>query len=107
MTKEQERTIGDWELSCNLLAEECGKHLFGEDYDTIDDFWIGEQIGGLFDYSGVLQLTCENMAEVLKEGTEVGTLIDWFEANIVNEQYINLHSWLKGLRHKDLTNGNH
>lgn len=104
MTKDQERTIKDWELSCNLLAKECGKHLYGEDYDFLYDFWFADIVGGVFEYNGWLGLNCEDMTEVLKEGTTIEQLYEWHEANVNNEQFINLHSWLKGLRHEHLTN---
>ena len=47
-------------------------------------------------------LNPEDMVRIIENGMTYGEYAEWRDANLDNNRYINLKSWLMGLRHKML-----
>lgn len=88
---------------CNQLATLVNDQLF----DGCRDWsWIGDEVGGMCDFEESDVLSPEDMVRILKHNISYDDYAAWREANLDHEKYINLKSWLMGLRHDMLDEEN-
>lgn len=82
--------------ACNDIAEAVNKQLFDGSRKW---YWIGDDIGGACDFEEVDILNPDDMVRIIENRTTYDEYAEWREANLDHAQYINLKSWLMGLRH--------
>ena len=82
--------------SCDGLAEAVNRQLF-EGSRTF--YWVADGVGGACDFDDCDIITADDMVRILESGMTYDDYAAWRDANIDGAQYINLASWLKGLRH--------
>lgn len=81
---------------CNKLAEIVNQRLF----DGCRKWhWIGNDVGGACDFEETDVLNPEDMVRIIENGMTYDEYAEWRDANIDNNGYINLKSWLMGARH--------
>ncbi len=83
--------------ACNLLACTINEQLFDGDRRW---YWIGDEVGGLCDFDDLDVLKPEDMVRIIDHGMTYDQYAEWRDANLDNNNYINLRSWLMGLRHE-------
>lgn len=88
--------------ACNSLAGQINVKLF-EDY--CQWWWVGDEIGGVCCFGDSDFLRPEEMVLILEEDVTYEQYEEWQCANLENDSYINLQSWLNGCRHNMLENG--
>lgn len=82
--------------SCDRLAELVNEQLFD---GCRKWYWIGGEVGGSCDFEETDVLNPEDMVRVIESGLTYDEYAEWRDANIDNNYYIHLKSWLMGLRH--------
>ena len=82
--------------ACNLLATLVNEQLF-EGIRTW--YWIGDDVGGMCDFEGSDFLSPEEMVRIIEHHLTYDEYAEWRNANLDNNRYINLKSWLMGARH--------
>lgn len=97
----RERLVGFMAVSffreaCDRLAHATNRQLFDGERTFS---WVGDTIGGTCDFDDNDFLSPEDMVRILDSGMTYDEYAEWRDANLDNDQYINLASWLKGLRH--------
>lgn len=93
------KAVEDYTKGCNGLATAVNnKYWSGER----EPRWIDEEVGGLCDFGFGDILACEDMARLVQECVPHKEYSAWRQANFDNEKYINLKSWLMGVRHDQL-----
>ena len=98
MEKEREgmSAVSMFHNACNLLATLVNEQLF----DGIRTwYWIGDEVGGVCDFEDCDLLKPEDMVRVIENNMTYDEYAEWRDANLDNNRYINLKSWLMGLRH--------
>lgn len=95
------KAVTAFEEACNTLAEAVNRQLFNGSRDW---YWVADDIGGVCDFDDAAYIAPEDMVRILKHGITYDEYEEWQDANLENEQFINLASWLKGLRHEQLKN---
>ena len=88
---------------CNKLAELVNQRLFD---GCRTWYWIGDSIGGTCDFEEADILNTEDMVRILENDMDYDDYAEWRDANLDHAQYINLKSWLMGLRHDMLKEEN-
>ena len=96
LNKSQKETIELFKFACNLLATFVNKQLFD---GCRNWYWIGDEVGGACDFEETDVLNPEDMVRVIENNMTYDEYAEWREANIDNNRYINLKSWLMGARH--------
>lgn len=81
---------------CNNLAELVYQHLFDGDRKW---YWIGDDVGGACDFEETDIINADDMVRILENDMDYDKYAEWRDANIDNNRYINLKSWLMGARH--------
>lgn len=99
MTKQN--AVKQYKDSCNKIAELVNQQLFD---GCRKWYWIGGNVGGVCDFDDADVLNAEDMVRVIEYNVTYEQYSEWREANLDN-QYINLKSWLMGARHKMLNEG--
>lgn len=94
---EIKKLIQQYKNSCNKLAELVNQRLFDGSREW---HWIGDDVGGTCDFEDVDVLNVEDMIRVLENDMDYDDYSEWRDANIDNNRYINLKSWLMGARHE-------
>ena len=94
--KSQLDTVEQYKKSCNELAELVNQQLFD---GCRKWYWIGDDVGGVCDFECVDILNPEDMLRIIENGLTYDEYAEWRNANSDNKRYINLKSWLMGLRH--------
>lgn len=94
--KSQLDTVEQYKKSCNELAELVNQQLFD---GCRKWYWIGDDVGGVCDFECVDILNPEDMLRIIENGLTYDEYAEWRNANLDNKRYINLKSWLMGLRH--------
>lgn len=94
--KSQSDTVEQYKKSCNELAELVNQQLFD---GCRKWYWIGDDVGGVCDFECVDILNSEDMLRIIENGLTYDEYAEWRNANLDNKRYINLKSWLMGLRH--------
>ena len=78
------------------------KQFYEDNYQTREfNGWVADIIGGIADFED-LTIDFSDIVYDLRTNQPKGKIIEWMDANVENEQYINYHSYCLGLRHKDL-----
>lgn len=90
-------TIELFRMACNRLATFVNEQLFN---GCRDWYWIGDDIGGACDFGEVDVLNAEDMVRIIENDMTYDDYVEWREANLDNNRYINLKSWLMGARHE-------
>ena len=94
--KSQLDTVEQYKKSCNDLAELVNQQIFD---GCRKWYWIGDDVGGVCDFECVDILNPEDMLRIIENGLTYDDYAEWRNANLDNKRYINLKSWLMGLRH--------
>ena len=81
---------------CNQLATLVNDQLFD---GCRKWYWIGDEVGGACDFEDCDVLNPEDMVRIIENGLTYDEYAEWRDANIDNNRYINLKSWLMGARH--------
>ena len=82
--------------SCDRLADLVNEQLFD---GCRKWYWIGNEVGGLCDFEDCDVLKPEAMVLIIENNMTYDEYAEWREANLNNNYYIHLKSWLMGLRH--------
>ena len=82
--------------SCDRLAELVNEQLFD---GCRKWYWIGGEEGGVCDFEECDVLNPEDMVRIIENNMTYDEYAEWRDANIDNNRYINLKSWLMGARH--------
>lgn len=96
MNKKAQDAIKKYKDACNLLASIVNDQLFD---GCRDWYWVGDEVGGLCDFTGTDFLSPEDMVRIIENRTTYDEYAEWRDANIENKKFINLRSWLMGARH--------
>ena len=96
MNKKQEQAVKQFRCACNLLASMVNDQLFDGDRQWS---WIADDVGGLCDFDDTDVLSMDDMVRIIEHGLDYDQYAEWRNANLDNNNYINLRSWLMGLRH--------
>jgi len=96
--------INDYEKSVNAIIDAFKKK---QGLTSDDGYWIGDQIGEIYDFGSVYTFDFHDVFIDLKESAEPGEIFKWREymlriwkinnfvgSNLLNE--INYRSWIKG-----------
>lgn len=83
--------------ACNDIAELVNEQLFD---GCRKWYWIGDEVGGACDFEEADVLNPEDMVRIIDNGMSYDEYAEWRDANLDNNRYINLKSWLMGLRHE-------
>lgn len=89
-------TIELFRMACNRLATFVNEQLFN---GCRNWYWIGDEVGGACDFEEADVLNPEDMIRIIENGLTYDEYVEWREANLDDGRYINLKSWLMGLRH--------
>ena len=103
LNKSQKETIELFKTACNCLAELVNMQLFD---GCRKWYWIGDEVGGVCDFDCIDVLNPEDMVRIIENGLTYDEYAEWRDANIDNNRYINLRSWLMGARHNMLDKEN-
>ncbi len=96
-TQQQQQSVTDaFRKACDDLAEAVNRQLFDGSRPW---YWIAGDAGGACDFDDTDILNSEDMVRILDAGMTYDEYAAWRDANIDNTTYINLRSWLRGLRH--------
>ena len=96
MKLKQKEIVQQYKDSCNELAELVNMQLF----DGCRKWYrIGDEVGGACDFEETDVLNPEDMVRIIENGLPYDEYAEWRDANIDNNRYINLKSWLMGARH--------
>ena len=95
--KSQKETIEQFKTACNRLATLVNDQLFD---GCRKWYWIGDEVGGACDFEETDVLNPEDMVRIIENGLTYDEYAEWRDANLDNNRYINLKSWLMGARHE-------
>lgn len=91
--------INNFQQSCFDLVEQVNEKLFNG--DRPGGYWVGNEVGGTYDFGDTDFLTPEEMMLILLHHMTYEDYSAWREGNLNDtEHYINLRSWLMGARHE-------
>ena len=96
LNKSQKETIELFKFACNCLATFVNMQLFD---GCRKWYWIGDEVGGACDFEECDVLNPEDMVRIIENGLTYDEYAEWRNANLDNNRYINLKSWLMGARH--------
>lgn len=96
-------TIELFKTACNCLAYLINEQLFD---GCRKWYWIGDEVGGACDFEECDVLNPEDMVRIIENNMSYDEYAEWRDANLDHAQYINLKSWLIGLRHDMLKEEN-
>ena len=102
-TRKAPSVVREFKKACDDLAELVNEQLFD---GCREWYWIGDEVGGLCDFEETDVLNPEDMVRIIENGLTYNEYAEWREANLDNGRYINLKSWLMGLRHDMLKEEN-
>lgn len=97
MNKTEKAIISIYKNACAELAELINQRLFD---GCRNPYWIGDVVGGICDFDGTDTITADDMVLIIENNMTYEQYAEWRNANLDNgDKYINLKSWLMGLRH--------
>ena len=96
LNKSQKKTVELFRVACDGLAASVNQQLFDGGRKW---YWIGDEVGGVCDFDCIDVMNPEDMVRVIENNMTYDEYAEWRDANIDNNHYINLKSWLMGLRH--------
>lgn len=102
LNKSQKETVELFRVACDGLAASVNQQLFDGGRKW---YWIGNEVGGVCDFEETDVLNPEDMVRIIENGLTYDEYAEWREANLDNGRYINIRSWLMGLRHDMLVKG--
>ena len=102
MNKKKQDAIKKYKDACNLLASIVNDQLFD---GCRDWYWVCDEVGGLCDFEDCDVLKPEAMVLIIETNMTYDEYAEWREANLNNNYYIHLKSWLMGERHDMLVKG--
>ena len=102
LNKSQKETLERFRESCDRLAELVNEQLFE---GCRKWYWIGDEVGGVCDFDCIDVLNPDDMVRIIENGLTYDEYAEWRDSNIDNNRYINLKSWLMGLRHDMIVKG--
>ena len=83
--------------SCKRIANIVNEQLF----DSCREWsWVCDEVGGLCDFEDTDAISIEDMVCIVENGVDYDEYVEWREANLNNNRYIDLRSWLIGARHE-------
>ena len=88
--------VRKYKKACDDLAELVNEQLFD---GCREWYWIGDEVGGACDFEETDVLNPEDMVRIIENGLTYDQDAEWRDDNLDNGRYINLKSWLMGLRH--------
>ena len=91
-----DKTLERYKIAANELAIAVNHQLFD---DLREWYWLRDIVGGTCDFGDCDVLGTDDMVLILEHRMTFDEYAEWQEANLKNNQYINLYSWLHGLRH--------
>ena len=91
--------VRKYKKACDDLAELVNEQIFD---GCREWYWIGDEVGGACDFEETDVLNPEDMVRIIENGLTYDQYAEWREANLDNGRYINLKSWLMGLRQDPL-----
>lgn len=91
------KLISDYEQVCNEIVE-----LFANKQGLKFEGWVGDDVGGIADFSNSYYFTITEMVRDLKTNQPKGMITQWQDDNVANENQINYYAYTKGIRHKDV-----
>ena len=103
LNKSQKETLELFRESCDRLAELVNEQLFDGGRKW---YWIDNEVGSLCDFYAVDVLKLEDMVRVIENNMTYDEYAEWRDANLGNNHYIDLKSWLMGARHDMLKEEN-
>lgn len=103
LNKSQKETIEQFRVACDGLAAFVNQQLFD---GCRKWYWIGDEVGGACDFEETDVLNPEDMVRIIENNMSYDEYAEWRDANLDNNRYINLKSWLIGLRHDMLKEEN-
>ena len=83
--------------ACNLLATLVNEQLFDGRRSW---YWIGDDVGGTCDFEEADFLSPDDMVRIIDHHMTYDEYAEWRNANLDNNRYINIKSWLMGARHE-------
>ena len=95
-------TLELFKTACNRLATFVNTQLFD---GCREWYWISDEVGGACDFEETDVLNPEDMVRIIENNMTHDEYAEWRDANLDNNRYINLKSWLMGLRHDMLDKG--
>ena len=102
-TRKAPSVVREFKNACDDLAELVNMQLFD---GCREWYWIGDEVGGACDFEETDVLNPEDMVRIIENNMSYDEYVEWREANLDHAQYINLKSWLMGLRHAMLDKEN-
>lgn len=95
MNKKTRDSIKKYKDACNLLASIVNDQLF----DGCRDWYcVGDEVCGLCDFEDTDFLSHEDIVRIIENDITYDEYAEWREANLDNNRYINLKSWLTFIR---------
>ena len=94
--KPQLSAVEQFKTACNELAVSVNQQLF---YGCRQWYWIGDAVGGVCDFEECDVLKPDDMVRIIESNMTYDEYAEWRDANLDNNRYINLKSWLMGMRH--------
>ena len=95
--KAKQTAVKKYKDACNLLASIVNQQLFD---GCRTWYWVGDEVGGVCDFEETDVLNTEDMVRIIENGVDYDEYSEWREANLDDNRYINLKSWLMGARHE-------
>ena len=94
--KRTEEVEAYWK-ACQELAEKVNEQLFE---GCREIHWVGDEVGGACDYDGTDFLTPDQMVLIIQHEMTYEQYAEWRDSNNDHQgKWINLKSWIMGLRH--------
>jgi hypothetical protein len=94
--KKKNDAVQRFKDACNDIADAVNKQLFD---GCRNWYWIGDEVGGACDFEESDVLNPEDMVRIIENNMSYDEYAEWRDANLDNNRYINLKSWLMGARH--------
>ena len=96
LNKFKKKTVELFRVACDGLATSVNQQLFNGFRKW---YWIGNEVSGVCDFEDCDVLKPEDMVRIIESNMTYDEYAEWRDANLDNNHYINLKSWLMGLRH--------
>lgn len=76
--------------------------LFEDKHSVCFEFAVNDEYLGVLSFGGVYYFNTSDLVYDIDNDLPKNLIFEWLDANLENENYINLHSYAKGLRHSNL-----
>ena len=75
---------------------------FEKKHDLLFEFAVNDDLLDVLSFGYVYYYNTSDVVYDIDNNLPKGQIIEWLESNLENEQFINLKSYSKGLRHSNL-----